>query len=122
MKPHISAALHLKARICSSEKSNGTAKTVSSRSSPPTSSAISMNKNRNTNKIFTTNVVNGQSHNNELSDSGLFSGFFCYRKTVARTQTLTEFQNSILITKYFPTLQKYLLLVYSNIYYYFSFH
>ena len=33
--------------------------------------------------------------------TGLFSGHFCYRKTVARTESSVEFQNSILITKLF---------------------
>ena len=32
---------------------------------------------------------------------GLFSGLLCYQKTVGRAQSLTEFQNSILITKHF---------------------
>ena len=46
------------------------------------------------------------------------SGIFCNGKTVARTQSLIEFQNLILITKHF---QKFLLLVFPNIYYHFQF-
>ena len=50
--------------------------------------------------------------------AGLFSELFCYRKTPVKTQSLTEFQNSVLIIKHFWTLEKYLLQVISNIYYF----
>lgn len=71
--------------------------------------------------IFTTNVVNGQSYNKELSASGLLSGFFFYRKTIAKTPSLPEFPKSIMIINYFQTLQKCLLPAFSNIRHYFWF-
>ena len=54
-----------------------------------------------------------------LISPGLFLRFFFYRKEVARTQSLIEFQNSVLITKYFQALQEYLLRIISNMYYLF---
>ena len=41
-----------------------------------------------------------------LHQPGLFSGISFNRETVAQSQSLNGFQNLIMVTKYFETLQK----------------